>query len=112
MRNLTKASLLLGSAVFVSTADIASQRAEDGRRVYMSACAHCHDSGVNGAPITGQTKDWADRSHLWEAVLFEHANQGFLRMPSKGGNQDLSGYDVGVAAEYMLNVSHPDLPTD
>ena len=63
-------------------------------------------------PSRGQTRDWADRSHLWEAVLFEHANQGFLRMPAKGGKQDLSEYDVDVAAEYMLNMSHPRLPAD
>ena len=112
MRNLTRVCLLLGSAAFVGTDTMASERAEDGRRVYESACAQCHDSGENGAPIIGQTKDWTDRSHLWEAVLLEHANEGFLRMPGKGGNQDLSEYDVDVAAEYMLNVSHPALLGD
>ena len=49
---------------------------------------------------------------FWEAVLFEHANQGFLKMPGKGGKQELSEYDVDVAAEYMLNISHPRLPAD
>ena len=110
MRKLIRVCLMLGSVAFVSADVIASNRAEDGHRVYLANCARCHDTGVNGAPITGQTKDWADRSHLWEAVLFEHANQGFLNMPGKGGNQDLSEYDVDVAAEYMLNVSHPTLP--
>jgi cytochrome c5 len=44
--------------------------------------------------------------------LFEHANEGYLRMPGKGGKPELSEYDVNVAAEYMLNLSHPDLPED
>ena len=112
MRNLTRVCLLLVSAAFVGTDGMASERSEDGRRVYVSACAQCHDCGENGAPIIGKTKDWTDRSHLWEAVLFEHANQGFLRMPGKGGDQDLSEYDVDVAAEYLLNVSHPALLSD
>lgn len=112
MRKLIRVCLLLGSVAFAGTDGMASNRSEDGRQVYLAACARCHDTGVNGAPITGQTRDWADRSHLWEAVLFEHANQGFLKMPGKGGKQELSEYDVDVAAEYMLNISHPTLPAD
>ena len=112
MRNLIGMGLLVSSVASMGADGIVSQRMEDGRRVYMESCAVCHDSGKNGAPITGQTKQWSDRSNLWEAVLFEHANEGYLRMPGKGGNQDLSEYDVDVAAEYMLNLSHPDLPED
>lgn len=112
MRNLIGMGLLLSTVASMGSEVVTSQRMEDGLRVYIAACARCHDSGVDGAPITGQTKQWSDRSQLWEAVLFEHANEGYLRMPGKGGNQALSGYDVNAAAEYMLNVSHPDLPED
>jgi cytochrome c5 len=112
MRKLVGLGLLVGSVACIGADRMASQRLEDGRQVYMGACASCHDSGENGAPRTGQAKDWANRSHLWEAVLFEHANKGYLRMPGKGGKQDLSKYDVDAAAEYMLSVSHPDLPAD
>ncbi|MEH6570122.1 MAG: c-type cytochrome [Halioglobus sp.] len=112
MRNLIGMGLLLSSVASMGADGTTSQRMEDGHRVYMEACASCHDSGVDGAPITGQTKQWSDRSHLWEAVLFEHANAGYLSMPGKGGKQELSEYDVDAAAEYMLNVSHPDLPED
>ena len=89
-----------------------SERLEDGRRAYVAVCASCHDKGINGAPITGRTEDWSGRSRLWEAVLFKHANRGYLDMPAKGGRPELSDYEVDAAAEYMLTVSFPNLPED
>jgi cytochrome c5 len=91
---------------------IAADRLEVGREAYNSACAACHDTGKDGAPITRNQKDWEGRSALWEAVMFEHANKGYLGMPAKGGNARLSEYDVDAAAEYMLTVIHPELPRD
>ena len=102
----------MGFLVLGSVNGIASDRLVDGRRVYTEVCSRCHDQGVDGAPVIGRTQDWAGRSNLWEAVLFEHAQSGYLGMPAKGGQQDLTDYDVGVAAEYMLTISHPELPQD
>lgn len=104
--------MAVGLLVLGAANGIASERMKDGRKVYTEVCARCHDQGVDGAPVIGRTQDWAGRSHLWEAVLFEHAQSGYLGMPAKGGQQDLSEYDVSVAAEYMLTISHPGLPQD
>ena len=90
----------------------ASDRLEDGRVAYEAACARCHETGVDNAPVTGNAKSWADRSNLWDAVLSEHAQKGYLRMPAKGGSVDTSEYDVDAAAEYMLTITHPDMPQD
>jgi len=95
-----------------STAMAQSERMVEGEAVYKANCARCHSTGVMGAPITGSPTDWEDRSALWEGVLMEHANEGWLNMPAKGGEQSLSEYDVDVAAEYMLTSSHPDLQAD
>lgn len=83
-----------------------------GRRTYELACASCHDSGKLDAPLTGNPKDWAGRSELWEAVLMEHAKTGYLEMPEKGGNPDLPEDAVEAAVEYMLSVTFPDRLTD
>lgn len=99
-------------ALASSHAIAASQRGDDGNQVYHAACASCHDTGLDGAPITGQPGDWTERSDLWEAVLVEHVKNGYLNMPAKGGDSALTEYDAGVAAEYMLNQSHPELPRD
>ena len=61
-----------------------------------------------GAPIVGETSEWADRSQLWDAVLFDHAQTGYLEMPAKGGRMDLPDDLVKAAAEYMLEVTFPD----
>ena len=88
------------------------QRMVDGKAVYETSCKICHESGIAGAPQTRNAEDWEGRSSLWESVLFEHANKGYLAMPPKGGAEDASDYDVEAAAEYMLTITHPELQPD
>ena len=83
-----------------------------GEQAYTQACARCHDEGANDAPRIGDKDAWAGRSWLWEAVLFEHANKGYLDMPAKGGDESLDDATVARAAEYMLCVTFPDTPRD
>ncbi len=81
-----------------------------GKQAYDEVCASCHDEGVDGAPKTGDQEAWAGRSWLWEAVLFEHAKDGYLTMPAKGGEESLDDATVEMAAEYMLTKTFPDAP--
>jgi cytochrome c5 len=90
----------------------ASERLEDGKRTYEKMCATCHATGVDGAPIVGNKEDWQDRSHLWEAVLLEHAEKGYVKMPARGAAEHATDYDISVAAEYMLTLTHPELKAD
>jgi len=83
-----------------------------GQQVYEQFCAGCHEQGEGTAPQIGEPQDWANRSDLWQAVLFEHANKGYLQMPAKGGEEGLSEADVAAAAEYMLNQSFPERGDD
>jgi cytochrome c5 len=104
----TLAMLMLGLA----QSAFCSERLDDGKRSYELICAKCHETGVEGAPIVGDKDDWADRSHLWEAVLTEHAKKGYLKMPARGDADYATDYDVGAAAEYMLTITHPELAPD
>jgi len=105
--------ITVASLQFVlSTPVLASQRTDDGREAYEAKCASCHDIGKNGAPRVNSPEDWKNRSMLWEAVLLEHAENGFLDMPPKGGHPQMPDYNVGVAAEYMLDKAHPEMPRD
>lgn len=83
-----------------------------GKEAYDQACARCHESGLDGAPRTDHPEDWAGRSGLWQAVLFEHAKKGYMDMPAKGDDSSLDDAVVAAAAEYMLERTHPDLPVD
>jgi cytochrome c5 len=82
--------------------------ASEGQLAYEKFCADCHDSGTNGAPVIGKPQDWDERSPLWQAVLFEHAKEGFMAMPAKGGTPELSDDVVAAAAEYILETTFQD----
>lgn len=79
---------------------------------YEHACAGCHETGKDGAPRTGDPAAWADRSALWEAVLFEHAKKGYFDMPAHGLDGRFSDEEIAAAAQYMLEITHPDRPRD
>ena len=81
-----------------------------GRQAYAKYCASCHQEGLDGAPKTGDRDAWNDRSWLWETVLFEHARAGYKNMPAKGGDAMLDEATVTKAAEYMLELTYPELP--
>ena len=84
----------------------------DGRSAYEEHCASCHRDGVGGAPMTGDSSAWAGRSPLWMAVLSEHAMDGYLQMPARGGNETMPDADVQAATEYMMLLTYPDRPGD
>ena len=79
---------------------------------YEHACAACHETGKDGAPRTGDPEAWAGRSALWEAVLFEHAEKGYFDMPAHGLDGRFSDDEVAAAAQYMLEITHPNRPRD
>jgi len=83
-----------------------------GRDTYEQVCASCHDESKDGAPAIGDRDSWNNRSPLWSAVLFEHAKDGHLDMPAKGGQSDLAERAVEAAGEYMLSKTFPELPRD
>jgi cytochrome c5 len=112
MKTLPMPVAVMGLLAASGLCTASSDRLEDGRKAYEAACAGCHETGVDNAPKTGNAEDWAGRSNLWDGVLSEHAQKGYLRMPAKGGNPDASKYDVQAAAEYMLTITHPDMPHD
>lgn len=92
--------------------DWRSDRQALGEATYASACASCHEAGEGDAPRTGVREDWSERSDLWQAVLFNHAKAGYLEMPGKGGQPELTDEAVEAAAEYMLGLTFPELPRD
>jgi cytochrome c5 len=83
-----------------------------GQATYAAACASCHDTGQEGAPVTGDRGQWEDRSDMWQAVLFNHAKSGYLDMPGKGGQPELTDESVEAATEYMLGLTFPERPRD
>lgn len=73
-----------------------------GRVVFTDKCMGCHESGRKGAPVFGDTADWADRLTQPLDTLIAHAIGGHGRMPARG-DQDLSDQDVAAAVAYVVN---------
>ena len=111
-RILLAACLVVPATLSLADPGPLSARMQDGEKVYRAACARCHDAGLDGAPLIGRQQAWAERSDLWEAVLFEHADRGYLSMPAHGGDSRLTGYEVKAAAEFMVQSSFPERPAD
>jgi len=80
-----------------------------GPQVYNSACIACHAAGVGGAPIVGDAVAWAPRIAQGDAILNQHAVDGYTGsvgyMPAKGGRTDLSDEEIAAAVEYMAGES-------
>jgi len=76
-----------------------------GDAVYTATCAACHDSGMAGAPKTGDNAGWGARLSQGYDTLIKHAVEGIRAMPAKGGNPDLSEIEVARAVVFMTNKS-------
>jgi len=83
-----------------------------GQRAYEEVCANCHETGLDGAPAVGDREAWENRSSLWVAVLTEHATEGYLGMPPKGGDPSLSDAEICAAVAYMMTLTHPEQPPE
>jgi cytochrome c5 len=76
-----------------------------GEQVYAQVCKACHDSGAAGAPKFGDKAAWAP--HIKEGYddLLKNAIKGIKAMPPRGGNPDLSDYEVARAVVYITNAA-------
>ena len=83
-----------------ATADKAS-----GKKVYETACAACHATGVAGAPKAGDNAAWAPRLKTGMDALYKSALQGKNAMPAKGGNAGLTDPDVMAAVDYLAGLA-------
>lgn len=76
---------------------------------YRNTCAGCHDAGLGGAPITGDSADWAQRAAKGMGKVRENAIVGFEGatgiMPARGGGAQLSDEEVDSIVDYMVDVS-------
>jgi len=90
---------------------------QTGNAVYTATCAACHDSGMAGAPKTGDNAAWAARLAQGYDTVVKHAIEGLRAMPAKGGNPDLDNLEVERALVFMANKSgasfkEPSLPAE
>lgn len=92
-----------GAAAGAGGATAAAPRSGD--EVYTAACAACHASGAAGAPVLGNTSQWAPRISKGMQTLVKNAITGIGAMPPKGGCFNCSDEEITAAVEYMVDES-------
>lgn len=77
-----------------------------GATTYERACALCHGSGEEGAPVLGNAEAWRPRLANGVDVLYERAINGYTgtlgTMPPRGGIANPSDDEVRAAVDYMV----------
>ena len=88
-------------------ASVSTEDTSTGESIYKSSCIACHGSGVAGAPKLGDQAAWNMRIAQGNAVLSQHAIEGYKGetgyMPPKGGSMKLSDDEVSLAVQYMVS---------
>lgn len=87
-----------------STPVIADNSAE-AKKLYKTVCFTCHDAGIAGAPIVGNTEQWAPRIAQGKDALYHTSLNGKGAMPPKGGNPSLDDDLVKATVDYMVDLS-------
>ncbi len=72
-----------------------------GQEVYTQNCKACHEAGVANAPKFADAAAWAPRLKQGYDTLVNHSVNGIRAMPARGGNGDLSDYEVARGVVYM-----------
>lgn len=69
--------------------------------VYNAICKACHDTGVAGAPKTGDKAAWAPRIALGNATLLQSVINGKNAMPPRAGDATLTDDELKAAVDFL-----------
>lgn len=76
---------------------------DQGKAVYQSTCASCHETGVSGAPKIGDKTAWDSLIAKGKDQLVQSVINGMGAMPPKAGNPSLSEEEIRAAVDYMVD---------
>ncbi len=82
--------------------EVETEELSPGERVVEQVCARCHRSGLMRSPKLGKAKDWAPRIEKGVKTLYDHAINGFNKMPARGGRASLSDEKIIAAVDFIL----------
>lgn len=75
----------------------------EGKKIYDTTCALCHNTGLAGAPKLGDKAAWEPLIAEGLDHLVDVSITGIGAMPPRGGNPNLSDADMRVVVEYMVS---------
>lgn len=75
-----------------------------GEKMYNETCSACHANDALGAPVVGNSEDWAEVTEKGMDTVYKNAINGINAMPPRGGS-DLSDEELKQVIDYMVSVS-------
>jgi cytochrome c len=76
-----------------------------GKELYDTSCAVCHDSDRMGAPAVGDKDAWDRVKTKGLQAVMKNAINGTGAMPPKGGNMDITDWQMQLIVDYMMSQS-------
>lgn len=70
--------------------------------IYASVCSVCHETGVAGAPKTGDKAAWAPRIATGKEALYLSVINGKNAMPARGGAGNLSDDEIKHSVDFLV----------
>jgi len=80
----------------------AKQCSENNRKIYITACFSCHETGAAGAPKRGDFSAWRERLQQGRDILAVHVLNGFKNMPERAGNPNLTEDEIQIALPCLI----------
>jgi cytochrome c5 len=97
--------LIAGAVLGIAARALPAESERSGKEIVEQVCTGCHQQGVDGAPRIGDQQAWSKRASRGLASLSKNAISGIRKMPSHGGNPDVSDLEIQRAVTYMVNQS-------
>ena len=104
--NFVKLSLIYFLFIFFSEGMLpqnSSSEIRNGKNVYEIACSVCHQAGLAGAPIFGNSSSWGERKNKTLEELTHSVKNGLRGMPAMGLCMNCTSSELEEAVQYMLN---------
>ena len=71
--------------------------------LYNRSCRSCHTVSATGAPLTGDSKTWAERYEKGMSTLVDNVINGYGGMPALGLCMDCSADQFEALIDFMAN---------
>ena len=104
--NFIKLSLIYFLFIFFSEGMLpqnSSSEIRNGKNVYEIACSVCHQAGLAGAPIFGNSSSWGERKNKALEELTHSVKNGLRGMPAMGLCMNCTSSELEEAVQYMLD---------
>jgi cytochrome c5 len=104
--NFVKLSLIYFLFIFFSQGMLPQNslsEVRNGKNIYEISCSVCHQAGLAGAPIFGNSSSWGERKNKTLEELTYSVKNGLRGMPAMGLCLNCSMTELEEAVQFMLN---------